>query len=90
MANMETLAQWYHMVMTTMVRTGVAPHFTEMARHFDCSPAQARETLQELLAQRIPCWPHPGTDLIASFAPFNNLPTQYRISVEGKQKWYGQ
>jgi hypothetical protein len=28
--------------------------------------------------------------LITSFAPFNNLPTQYRITVDGQQKWFGQ
>jgi hypothetical protein len=35
-------------------------------------------------------WLAPGTDLIASFAPFNNQPTQYRITVDGQQKWFGQ
>ena len=90
MANQETLAQWYHFVLKTMVDTGVAPHFTDLGRRFGKTPAEAREILLELLAQRIPCWPHPDTDLIASFAPFNNLPTQYRISVDGVQKWYGQ
>jgi hypothetical protein len=24
------------------------------------------------------------------FAPFNNLPTQYRVSVEGEQRWFAQ
>ena len=28
--------------------------------------------------------------LIASFAPFNNLPTQYRISIDGQHKWFAQ
>jgi hypothetical protein len=27
---------------------------------------------------------------MVSFAPFNNLPTQYRITVEGQQKWFAQ
>ena len=27
---------------------------------------------------------------LASSAPFNSLPTQYRISVDGEQKWFGQ
>lgn len=90
MANPETLAKWYHHVMSTMVETGVAPHYTDLGKKFGHSPAEAREILRELLALRIPCWPHPDTDLIASFAPFNNLPTQYKITVEGQQKWYGQ
>ena len=27
---------------------------------------------------------------IVSFAPFHNLPTQYRITVDGEQKWFAQ
>jgi hypothetical protein len=52
--------------------------------------AEGRQALRDLFAEMIPCWLAPGTDLITSFAPFNNLPTQYRITVEGKQKWFGQ
>jgi hypothetical protein len=35
-------------------------------------------------------WLHPETDYIASFPPLNNLPTQYRVSVRGEQKWFAQ
>jgi hypothetical protein len=35
-------------------------------------------------------WLFPDTDYIGSFAPFSNLPTQYRITVDGEQKWFGQ
>ena len=38
----------------------------------------------------MPAWLHPDTDYIVSFAPFHNLPTQYRISVDGQQKWFAQ
>jgi hypothetical protein len=34
-------------------------------------------------------WLHPDTDYIVAFAPSSNLPTQYRITVGGQQKWYG-
>jgi hypothetical protein len=27
---------------------------------------------------------------VVSMAPFNNLPTQYRITIEGEQKWFAQ
>jgi hypothetical protein len=46
--------------------------------------------LRELFASGVPGWLFPGTDIITSFAPFNNLPTQYRITVDGQQKWFGQ
>ena len=35
-------------------------------------------------------WLYPRTDHIVSFAPFNNLPTHYRITIDGRQKWFGQ
>jgi hypothetical protein len=33
---------------------------------------------------------HPETDYIASFPPLNNLPTQYRVTVRGEQRWFAQ
>jgi hypothetical protein len=33
---------------------------------------------------------HPDTDLIASFAPFSNLPTLYRVSVNELPHTYAQ
>jgi hypothetical protein len=38
----------------------------------------------------IPAWLHPQTDYLVSFAPFHSLPTQYRISVDGQQRWFAQ
>ncbi len=76
-------------VMETMIETGEAPHFTELAGRLDLSPVDGLAALNELM-EHIPGWMHPGTDYIASFPPFNNQPTQYRISVDGKQSWYGQ
>ena len=32
----------------------------------------------------------PGTDVIGSFAPFNNVPTHYKITVDDESKWWGQ
>jgi len=51
---------------------------------------EGRKVLRELFAAGIPGWLFPETDYITSFAPFNNLPTQYRITIEGQQKWFGQ
>ncbi len=46
--------------------------------------------LHELVATGIPAWLHPDTDYIVSFPPFHNLPTQYRVTVDGEQKWFAQ
>ena len=52
---------------------------------------EARKTLHELMSKGIPgLWMFPDTDYISSFAPLSNLPTQYRISIDGDQKWFGQ
>jgi hypothetical protein len=84
------LDQTYHYILSTLVGRGQAPHYTEIARHFGEPVEAGRKRLRELMAQRLPNWLFPETDLIVSFAPFNNLPTQYRLSVDGEQRWFGQ
>jgi hypothetical protein len=76
--------------MQRIVETGRAPHYTELAKELDLSPVEGRQALHDLIDTGIPAWLHPGTDYIVSFPPFHNLPTQYRISVEGEQKWFAQ
>ena len=80
----------FQIIMKQMVETGQAPHYTEIAAEMGVSMEEGRKALQDLFSAGIPGWLFPNTDLIASFAPFNNLPTQYRISIAGEQKWFGQ
>jgi hypothetical protein len=81
----------YHAVLTRMVKSGQAPHFTEVAGELNISVEEARKALHDLVSLGIPgIWLFPDTDYISSFAPFSNLPTQYRITVDGEQKWFGQ
>lgn len=84
------LDQTYHYVMETIVARGQAPHYTEIAKQFSVPPDQGKQLLHDLMAAGLPNWLHPNTDLIASFAPFNNLPTHYRVSVDGEQRWFAQ
>ncbi|MDA1173462.1 MAG: hypothetical protein O2826_02965 [Chloroflexi bacterium] len=90
MAELETLDRTYHFVMSTFVRTGRSPHFTELAAELGVSGEQGRLLLHEFAESGLPAWLDPGTDILASLAPFSSLPTQYRITVEGEQKWFGQ
>jgi hypothetical protein len=90
MNDADRLDQTYHYILSVFVERGQAPHFTEIAAHFSIPPEEGKRRLHELMATRLPNWLFPGTDLIASFAPFNNLPTQYRISVDGAQRWFAQ
>ncbi|HUA54803.1 MAG TPA: organomercurial lyase [Candidatus Sulfotelmatobacter sp.] len=84
------LDRTYDFILRAFVADGTAPHFTAIARHFGVSPDEGRRRLHALMEAGLPNWLFPSTDLIASFAPFNNLPTQYRISVDGQQRWFAQ
>jgi len=84
------LDKTFHFILRRMKETGQAPHYTEIAAELGVTPEEGRKTLHDLLSKRIPAWLFPGTDSIVSFAPFNNLPTQYRLTIEGQQKWFGQ
>jgi hypothetical protein len=84
------LDRTFHIIMRRMVETGQAPHYTEIAAELGVPVEKGRKALHELFSAGIPGWLFPNTDLIASFAPFNNLPTQYRITIDGQQKWFGQ
>ncbi len=90
MSDLSILDRVFQIIMKRMVETGVAPHYTEIGGELGLGMEEARQAVHDLFAARIPGWLFPNTSLIASFAPFNNLPTQYRITVDGQQKWYGQ
>jgi hypothetical protein len=91
MNEIQQLDRTFHFIMETFVQRGNAPHYTEIARRFGVPPDAGKRLLHDLInTQVMPMWLYPGTDLIVSFGPFNNLPTQYRITVEGRQKWFGQ
>ncbi len=85
------LDKTYHVIIKSFVATGHAPHYTEIASELGMTVEEGRKTLHDLIAAGIPgTWLFPNTDYISSFAPFSNLPTQHRISVDGEQKWFGQ
>ena len=90
MADTAVLDRAFQIIMQRLVATGQAPHYTELAAALGCDVEQGRQTLHALMGTGIPCWLHPGTDYIASFAPFNNLPTQYRLAIDGQPGWYAQ
>jgi hypothetical protein len=91
MPDTQQLDRTYHFILEMFVKRGQAPHFTEIADHFSVTPEKGKRLLHDLMAgTQMPTWLYPGTDLIASFAPFNNLPTQYRITIDCEQKWFAQ
>jgi len=80
----------FNIIMRRMVETGQAPHYTEIARELGVPVREGRKALHHLIHSGIPGWLYPKTDIIASMAPFNNLPNQFRITIDGQQKWFGQ
>ena len=90
MSSPTVLDKTFHVIMKGMVETGQAPFYTELAAALNLSVEEGRKILHDLFSSGIPGWLYPRTNLIVSFAPFNNLPTQYRITIDGQQKWFGQ
>ena len=84
------LDKTFHIIIKHMVETGLAPHYTEIAKKLGVSMEEGRKALHDLFSAGVDGWLYPNTDFIASFAPFNNLPTQFRITIDGEQKWFGQ
>ncbi len=86
---LEELDAAYAAIMRETLATGVAPHYAELARTLGIEPVRAKALVRRVI-DLTPGWLHPGTDYIASFPPFNNQPTQYRVSIDGEQRWFAQ
>ena len=87
----ETLVQQaYTYILEHLVNTGRAPHFTELAAALDITSDEARDVQEKAADAGVGCWISHDTDYIASWAPFSNIPTQYFVTIEGKQIWYAQ
>ncbi|MBW2086879.1 MAG: hypothetical protein JRI54_12760 [Deltaproteobacteria bacterium] len=90
MSDQSMLDKTYNIIMKTMVETGQAPHYTDLAQELGVSMEEGRQALHDLFNAGIPGWLFPNTDFVTSFAPFNHLPTQFRITIDGEQKWFAQ
>jgi hypothetical protein len=90
MTELETLDRAYQRMMEAFVQRGQALHFTELARALGVAPEAGRTILHDLMASGVPAWLYDGTDYVASFAPFNNVPTHYRITIDGHPRWFAQ
>jgi hypothetical protein len=80
----------YTAVVEHFVKTGRAPHFTELAGILGVQPEEARQLQHRAADSSIASWFVKDTDYVESWAPFSNVPTHYLITVNGEQKWYGQ
>ena len=90
MADLTTLDRAFHHVMQSFIDSGRAPHYAELAVALGISTEDGRRLFCDLEATGYSFFLHPETDQIISVAPFNNLPNQYRITIDGEQKWFAQ
>jgi uncharacterized protein YdbL (DUF1318 family) len=80
----------YTATLTHLIAHGRAPHYTDLAETLQVSVEESRLAQVAAAEKAVGCWMSSGTDYVGSWAPFANTPTQYLISVDGIQKWYGQ
>jgi hypothetical protein len=90
MADPQLMDRMFQRIMRGLVDTGTAPHYAELARALGLSVEDGRLLLRDVMQAYPIGWLHPETDYIASFPPLNSLPTQYRITVRGEQRWSAQ
>ena len=90
MSQPSQLDRTFSFILKRMVETGQAPFYTEIASELGIPVEEGRKALHDLFGAAIAVWLFPNTSYIAAFPPFSNLPTQYRITIEGQQKWFGQ
>jgi len=90
MADPRLMDRMFHRILQALVETGRAPHYAELARAVNVTVEEGRRLLLDVMQAYPIGWLHPDTDYIASFPPLNSLPTQYRVTVRGEQKWFAQ
>ena len=89
MADTQTLDKAFQFIMSRLVETGQAPHYTELATDLGCFVEEGRQIVHDLAEVRpAPIRLNPDTDWIATVGPLSLIPTQYRIAVEDQQKWF--
>jgi len=84
------LDRMFQHITRALIATGRPPHYAELAGALELTVEKSRQQLGALMQAYPIGWLHPETDYIASFPPLNGLPTQYRVSVRGEQKWFAQ
>ncbi len=90
MTDARTLDRAFQFIMRRFADTGRGPHYTELAKAFGLPVEEGRQRLHDVVKAFSPSWLHPETDYLVSFPPFHSLPTQYRVTVDGQQKWFAQ
>ena len=87
--NADLLDKSFHAIMTWIVETTHAPTYQELGAVLGIGPDEARTVLHDSMASGYPAWVDEKYNTV-TICPFSDQLNQYRISVDGEQKWYGQ
>ena len=90
MADPRLMDEAFQRLMRSLVESGRALHYAELSTEMGCSVEEGCQLLLAVMQAYPIGWLHPDTDYIASFPPLNSLPTQYRVTVRGEQRWFAQ
>ena len=80
----------YTTVLGHFIKTGRAPHYTELAAILGLQVEEARQAQHKAAQSAVACWFVKDADYVESWAPFSNVPTHYLLTIGGDQRWYGQ
>ncbi len=58
----------YHIIIQRMIKTGQAPHYTEIATELGVPVEDGRKALHDLMSAVPAVWLFPNTDYISSFS----------------------
>ena len=90
MADAQTLDKAYQFIMSRLVEAGQATHYSELATALGCPIEEGRQIVHDFAgAASASIRLNPDTDWIATVRPFSLIPTPFKISVDGEQKWFG-
>ena len=89
MTSSELMDRAFHAITTVMVQTGRAPSHVELVDRLGHDTGKTPVVLNDLMATGCPGWLEENYAFV-TICPFSNRPNQYKISVDGEQKWFGQ
>ncbi len=81
-----TARQVRKLIQDSFVATGRAPVLADLMRSPGISREEVLQAFREI-ATIDTFWVEKGTENIRILSPFANLPTPYKITVDGAQKW---
>lgn len=87
----EILQRAHHAILSHLVAHGRAPHYVDLADMLGIPIEDARVAQREAAAA-VPaaaCWLSHDTDYVEEWAPFSNVPTHVRMSIDGRHGWHG-